>query len=93
MLRHVWDNDGCCIHCGYDGAEASHLNKLAKRGNSHEDIYCRQGTVENIAGLEQLAADKRAEEEEEEDNWPMDMPDDDWIMDSADYYQHAGEQL
>ena len=42
--RHEWDDDACCEHCGFDGAEAQHL-----RQHTHPDdrqpapeyeIYC-----------------------------------------------------
>lgn len=23
-LPHEWDDDGCCVHCGFDGAEHWH---------------------------------------------------------------------
>ncbi len=31
--RHEWNEDGCCIHCGYDGAEADYYSR---RGYAHE---------------------------------------------------------
>jgi len=40
--RHKWDDDAVCIHCGYDGAEAYHLNKIGRTEKSDEDIYCQR---------------------------------------------------
>jgi hypothetical protein len=43
-IRHEWDDDGCCEHCGFDGAEAHWL-----RSRTHPDdreppedyeVYC-----------------------------------------------------
>lgn len=43
-LRHEWDDDACCEHCGFDGAEAHWV-----RSQTHPDdrepapdyeIYC-----------------------------------------------------
>lgn len=34
---HEFDDDGCCIHCGFDGAEWHHLKQ-----HMHPDDVCSQ---------------------------------------------------
>ncbi len=46
-LKHKWDHDACCIHCGFDGAESHHLIKLGCQDKTDDDIYCPHGTIEN----------------------------------------------
>lgn len=33
LRRHKWDDDGLCVYCGMDGAEADYYSK---RGYAHE---------------------------------------------------------
>lgn len=39
-LPHQWDEDGCCIHCGYDGAEAWHQVKFCGYEKTDADRWC-----------------------------------------------------
>ena len=46
-MRHLWSTDGCCHHCGYDGAE---LQEAVKQGCSREalgGVRCPEGTKPN----------------------------------------------
>lgn len=40
QLPHEWDDDACCIHCGFDGAEAWHLTKFCRQEEVRSDRIC-----------------------------------------------------
>jgi hypothetical protein len=37
LRRHEWDDDACCIHCGFDGAEWSHLKHNTWQGRAEPE--------------------------------------------------------
>ena len=47
MLKpHVYDHDACCVHCGFDGAEWSHLKQPGERQPlCNQSDSERRGTV------------------------------------------------
>lgn len=34
VRRHEWDDDACCIHCGFDGAEWGHWKRNTYEGRA-----------------------------------------------------------
>lgn len=36
-LQHEWDDDGCCLHCGFDGAEWAWW-KTTYEGKARPDV-------------------------------------------------------
>lgn len=37
QYRHEFDDDACCIHCGFDGAEWSHWKKNTHEGRASDE--------------------------------------------------------
>ena len=35
--RHEWDEDACCVKCGFDGAEWSHWKKNTYEGIASDE--------------------------------------------------------
>ena len=35
--KHEFDDDACCIHCGFDGAEWWHWQKMTNEGRANPD--------------------------------------------------------
>lgn len=36
LTRHVWDDDACCIKCGFDGAEWAHWKRNTHEGKASD---------------------------------------------------------
>ena len=51
---HEWDDDACCIHCGFDGAEWRHLREEGEPMPMCEVNYWRMAQQESPP----LAAEK-----------------------------------
>lgn len=41
-LPHELDDDACCVHCGYDGAEVHHQVKLGVYERTDSDRWCEE---------------------------------------------------
>ncbi len=37
VQRHEWDEDACCIHCGFDGAEWWHWKRNTYEGRANTE--------------------------------------------------------
>lgn len=37
VRHHDWDDDGCCIHCGFDGAEWHWWKHSTYEGRAHPE--------------------------------------------------------
>lgn len=50
--RHEWDDDGCCIHCGFDGAEWWHWkhNTYEGRASDKKEPPCKRRDTQNGSG-------------------------------------------
>lgn len=36
-ISHVWDEDSCCVHCGFDGAEWWHWKHRTYEGRASDE--------------------------------------------------------
>lgn len=64
VRHHEWDDDGCCIHCGFDGAEWHWWKHSTYEGRAHPEarmprcltpnelVYVLGPTLEEWAELE-----------------------------------------
>lgn len=49
-LPHEWNDDACCIHCGFDGAEDWWLNKQLRLEIGNDEFNYRKEQGEFDAG-------------------------------------------
>ena len=50
-MRHEWDDDGTCIHCGFDGAEDWWLNDRLRLEIGEDEFNARREYGEFDAGI------------------------------------------
>ena len=50
-LQHEWDDDGCCIHCGFDGAEWSWWKRNTYEGRASDAKQPACKTLDTYASI------------------------------------------
>lgn len=59
LAHHDFDDDACCIHCGFDGAEWHHWRHNTWEGRAQPEARQPECTVYDVATRERNIADFR----------------------------------